>query len=1149
MAALWVAAVLAPVAIAPAAEAASAPVVASPGGQTSATGVAVSLAMKATGGKAPLVWSASALPAGLTINSSTGVVSGKPTATGRYTTTVTAKDAAKLTGKVSFSWDVAAPLTLTNPGTLQVTAGQPLTKALTASGGTTPYAWSASGLPSGLTINASTGVITGTPATPAAAAAVSVTVTDAAKRSAAASFSLLVDAAVQVVNPGNQRAVVGRSTSLTMKATGGKSPYTWSATGLPTGLALTKSTGLVSGTPTAAASYGTKVIATDSAGKAGTVTFAWNVATAVGIDYQDLSGVVGTAVNLTLHAVGGSSPFTWSVTGLPSGLTLDPPTGSITGVPADISTDSESFPLGVTVTDADGSTSSTELAFSLQRRISMTMNWTFATDDTFRAHVPALPAGYSVQIVDLTTGAVVPATPEIVTYSDGTTGSTGTYAARLPFKASGTHRFSARIVRTGTTEVLDSSLPVSYNFSGVPTTRQNQDLQTDYGYTVVYPDAGAVSAVTVHAMTNTYLTTSASYLEVEDNTTGEILASCATSFQCDATITPARASHDIIVVQSTYPGGVRRRDDVQDRRHVGKIDFGAWWVDVSPVVSGNADGGQWSFDIATNRFPANDSPYRPNWTKMTAFDTTTGYAVTTGCSSDSSLIRRTFPRGTDYMDFDYQWQAGSRPPVWRCIAPYTSLRFQTLDPTHSVQATIQYDQDLACSVRGSLNDCGTQLVASGAASMAGGIPWRYVRNATWRGGANPEVPPSQVELADVPAAGTSPWVVHNWWQNQMNDVQIAYAVRTYPRQIGDLDGLPTAVRDQANRANLAAAKSQLSAQRARILDRAALIQSMIDQGRIRELYPDAADAAEARLQADAELTNLEAGKATVDAQLGGVGVVEDRLAVTSPRAYLVRFSTTEGKGRAVVAINDPDLSDNVISYVPGTYAGLGTGLATDIRRADIMARDSGAEDPSKTTAALAWLGYDAPQSVLPAAATDGYADTAAPDLRRFQQGLRAAHQNGAGHLVLLGHSYGTTVVGHTARESVEADDIVLVASPGVGVDNTNDLRATTGGGAPAKFWATTAKCDIIGQAADVWRLESSAADFVYRGADVWKSLINGTNPVHPAFGAQVFRSDDGICSTLMGPTDTHSAYWDEGNQARKGFAQIAVGEVPELVTY
>jgi len=84
-------------------------------------------------------------------------------------------------------------------------------------------------------------------------------------------------AAVTVTNPGTQNATVGASIApLTLSVSGGTGPYTWSATGLPAGLSIS-STGVVSGTPTAAGTSSVTVTATDSTGASGSASFDFNV--------------------------------------------------------------------------------------------------------------------------------------------------------------------------------------------------------------------------------------------------------------------------------------------------------------------------------------------------------------------------------------------------------------------------------------------------------------------------------------------------------------------------------------------------------------------------------------------------------------------------------------------------------------------------------------------------------------------------------------------------------------------------------------------------------------------------------------------------------------------------------------------------------
>jgi hypothetical protein len=81
---------------------------------------------------------------------------------------------------------------------------------------------------------------------------------------------------VTVTNPGNQTGTVGTATSLTLHASGGTGTYTWSATGLPAGLSINSSTGVISGTPTTAGTYTVTATAT-SGSQSGSTTFTWTI--------------------------------------------------------------------------------------------------------------------------------------------------------------------------------------------------------------------------------------------------------------------------------------------------------------------------------------------------------------------------------------------------------------------------------------------------------------------------------------------------------------------------------------------------------------------------------------------------------------------------------------------------------------------------------------------------------------------------------------------------------------------------------------------------------------------------------------------------------------------------------------------------------
>ncbi len=329
-----------------------------PGGQA---GSSYNQTVTATGGTGTYTWSISSgsLPSPLTIDSSTGEITGTPaaaTAGETFDFTVEAKDQGNPQQTATQALSIAiAPATLTI-GTTSLQGGQigaSYNQPLSASGGTTPYTWSLvagdGSLPAGLSLSG--GSITGTPTGPVGTADFTVKVVDNGnpQQSTTQALSIKIAPATLAVSttslPGG---TVGVAYSHSVAATGGTTPYIWSLVSgdgsLPPGLTLTPGTGLISGTPTG--SGGTSnftVQVSDSGSPQQTATKALSITIpapppTLSIGTSSLpGGTVGTAYSqsVSVSASGGTTPYTWSISSgsLPAGLGISPSTGAITGTP------------------------------------------------------------------------------------------------------------------------------------------------------------------------------------------------------------------------------------------------------------------------------------------------------------------------------------------------------------------------------------------------------------------------------------------------------------------------------------------------------------------------------------------------------------------------------------------------------------------------------------------------------------------------------------------------------------------------------------------------------------------------------------------------------------------------------------------------
>ena len=204
---------------------------------------------------------------------------------GAFSATVPARSLATYVIQPS-SCTLCNTVTVINPGSQATIVGNAASLQIQASDATAgqTLTYSASGLPAGLSINFSTGLISGTPTVPGEVSSVTVTATDTTGATGTATFTWSITTQLQntitVTNPGPQSGTVGTAvTPLPIQATDSASgcALTYSVTGLPPGLSINPTTGLISGTPTVAGSYTITVTVTDCTGATSTINFTWPI--------------------------------------------------------------------------------------------------------------------------------------------------------------------------------------------------------------------------------------------------------------------------------------------------------------------------------------------------------------------------------------------------------------------------------------------------------------------------------------------------------------------------------------------------------------------------------------------------------------------------------------------------------------------------------------------------------------------------------------------------------------------------------------------------------------------------------------------------------------------------------------------------------
>lgn len=317
-----------------------------------------------------------------------------------------------------------------------------------------------------------------------------------------------------------------------------------------------------------------------------------------------------------------------------------------------------------------------------------------------------------------------------------------------------------------------------------------------------------------------------------------------------------------------------------------------------------------------------------------------------------------------------------------------------------------------------------------------------------------------------------------WWRT-LSRAQKQALLAERPHDIGNADGIPVRDRDEANRAAVYSDIDRLT-----------------------------------RQEADGELTDDE--RAILDNATVIREQLNDRLDDIDPLTgehlvHVIVYKPGEhgGDGGVAISFGDPDRADHVSVNVPGLTSETSSLSGNLDKTGDLHEAATGQTNGSVAT--VFWLDYDAP-SGNPFGSFDdlgdfgsvvgpGAADRGGERFSDFVDGLRASDEGERAHLTAIGHSYGSTTVGHALQDGLPVDDAILIGSPGVPEHTAAQLTD-----------------------ADVWVGAKDNDPVSLLGAEDGPGTLGG-DPAQESFGATRFETGDGS-SRIQDALDNHSSYFE-----------------------
>ncbi|RVW02839.1 alpha/beta hydrolase [Rhodococcus xishaensis] len=289
-----------------------------------------------------------------------------------------------------------------------------------------------------------------------------------------------------------------------------------------------------------------------------------------------------------------------------------------------------------------------------------------------------------------------------------------------------------------------------------------------------------------------------------------------------------------------------------------------------------------------------------------------------------------------------------------------------------------------------------------------------------------------------PVPGVSAADNKEYWDS-LTEEQRRRIIDEHPDWVGNRDGIPAAVRHEANVNRFDDERARLEAERDRL-------QANLDENRFGGTF-----------------TNDDAALWYTEQKLRDLDEIE-RIVADNPDGRLMLLDLQSGeRGMAAFAVGDPDTADHISVTTPGLNTNIDDSFADMVEEAEYLQIEAEEQlervGRDETVASIAWLGYEPPQTTGPGAldlvrggldvAQTDRATAGAAKLAGFYDGLDVASTQPDPHITALGHSYGSLTTGLALQDpgpGQPVDDAVFYGSPGINADDESDLGLAEGHG-------------------------------------------------------------------------------------------------------